>query len=156
MELYLDGVLDTFKAFSGTLQSSTKPLTIGRMDNIETLYALRGSVDEVKIWDKEIPIKQIEQLKDQWATEAGIEEEAISARIYPNPTNDMINVDFRNSSPVDRIALFSPDGRELQDYKTSTNGSEITIEFAGALAGIYFLKIFLLNEQVITSKVVIR
>ena len=156
MELYLDGVLDTFKAFSGTLQASSKPLTIGRMDNVETLYALRGSVDEVRIWNKEIPVKQVELLKNQWGTAEGIDEKAFSARIYPNPANELVYVDFNNANPVVRISLFSPDGRELKDYKAQINRSKITIELAGALTGIYFLKLILSNEQVITGKVVIR
>jgi hypothetical protein len=68
MELYIDGVLDSFKAFSGAIQASTKPLAIGRMDNLETQYALLGSVDEVKLWNVEISPVQIEQLKSRWPT----------------------------------------------------------------------------------------
>ncbi|MFH1121264.1 MAG: LamG-like jellyroll fold domain-containing protein, partial [Bacteroidota bacterium] len=67
MELYVDGILDTFKAFSGAILPSTKPFTIGRMDDVETQYALRGSVDEVKLWNQEVPVTQVEQLKNQWA-----------------------------------------------------------------------------------------
>ena len=87
LELYVDVVLDAFKPFSGTFQSSTRPLTIGRMDNTETLYSLRGSVDEFRLWDKEISIPQIEKLKTQWATPFGFEENDPVARIYPNPSN---------------------------------------------------------------------
>jgi hypothetical protein len=95
MEMYVDGILDTFKEFSGAIQPSTKPITIGRMDNTETLYSLRGSVDEFKLWDKEISIPQIEKLKTLWATPIGIEENDLIARIWPNPAEDLIFVEFK-------------------------------------------------------------
>jgi len=89
MELYLDGVLDTFKAFSGALQISTKPFTIGRMDDLVTLYALRGSVDEVKVWDKEIPMTQIALLKNQWLIPPKKSDSTLIVNIYPTLQNKL-------------------------------------------------------------------
>jgi hypothetical protein len=117
LELYVDGVLDTFKAFTGTIQPSTKPLTIGRMDNVETLYALKGSVDEVKVWDKEIPVKQVENLKNQWATPAGISENESFTRIYPNPAEDVIYIEFAGKSGAQKVSLLSSEGREILAYQ---------------------------------------
>ena len=105
MELYVDGALDTFKALTGDIQPSTKPLTIGRMDNVETQYALRGSIDEVKVWDKEIPVPQIEKLKNLWLTSAGIEEDNYTAEIYPNPADDFIMVQMKVAAEVQSLSL---------------------------------------------------
>jgi len=156
MELYVDGVLDTFKAFSGTIQTSTKPLTIGRMDNVETLYALRGSVDEVKLWDKEIPVRQIGQLKNQWATSAGIVENDPVAFIYPNPADAVVYIDFPDAMNVEHISIIAPDGREMKHFTSDKQNSRIRIEISQTLSGLYLLKLILKNDQVITRKFFIR
>jgi hypothetical protein len=155
LELYLDGTLDTFKAFSGTVQPSTKPFTIGRMDNVETLYALRGSVDEVKLWDKEIPIAQIEELKNQWATPAGIDEDNFVARIYPNPAEDVIYIEFINPLQAEYISLFTEEGKELKNYNVKMQATRIAIEIPGALAGLHLLRIILKDGQIMTRKIMI-
>ena len=156
MELYVDGVLDAFRAYAGALQSSTKPLTIGRMDDVETLYSLRGSVDEVKLWDKEIPVRQVAHLKNQWATALGFAEEEMVARIYPNPANDVIYIDFSSPVHAEHVSMFAADGSEMKDYQVKTHGSGIMIELPQALAGLCLLQIILKDGRVITRKIVVR
>lgn len=156
MELYLDGVLDTFKAFSGTIQPSTKPLTIGRMDEVETLYSLRGSVDEVKLWDTEIPMRQVEQLKNQWATPAGIEEDQFIARIYPNPAQDVINIEFKGSFQPEQVFLFTGEGKEVKAYPVKMQGSRIAIEIPEVPSGMHMLRIILKDGRIVNRKIIIR
>ena len=156
MELYLDGVLNSFKAFSGTIQPSTKPLTIGRMDNVETLYSLRGSVDEIKLWDKEIPIRQIEKLKDQWNTSFGIEVNNVVARIYPNPSQNLIYVEFTGSTEVEHISLFDVDGKEMKDFKVKIENSRIAVGLPQVSSGLHLLRIEMKDGKVVTRKILIR
>lgn len=155
MELYIDGVLDTFKAFSGTIQPSTNQITIGRMDNVETLYSLRGSVDEVKLWDTEIAVPQIEKLKTLWATPIGIEEMEMIAGIWPNPAEDMIFVELKGNIDIVGISLFSSDGRELQDCTVQKQHSGISIKIPGSAEGLYLLRITMNDGHVATRKVII-
>ena len=154
MELYVDGALDTFKAFSGTIQPSTKPLTIGRMDDVETLYALRGSVDEVKLWDKEIPVSQIEQLKNQWATPAGIDENEAAIRFYPNPAKNQFYIQLTGNIRAQQVSLIALDGRKIADYPVVYQDSPIVIDVPQLLSGIYFCKILLENGKMIIQKIV--
>ena len=156
MELYVDGVLDTFKAFSGTLQPSTKPLTIGRMDNVETQYALRGSVDEVRLWDKEIPISQVEQLKNQWATPTGIADGELVSLIYPIPAEEVIYIEFPGAIQAEKVTIYNPDGKEMKDYQVKMQSSRIMIEIPHASAGLHLLRIILKDGRVIIRKIVIR
>lgn len=155
MELYVDGVLDTFKAFAGNILPSTKPLTIGRMDNVETQYALLGSVDEVKLWDKEIPITQVEQLKNQWATSAEIIDSEIIMRIYPNPAREVIYVEFTDNVQAEHISLFSIDGREVSYYLVNMKSNGIIIEVSQASAGLYLLRIILKDGRAVSKKIII-
>jgi hypothetical protein len=156
MELYVDGVLDTYKAFSGAILPSTKPFTIGRMDNAETQYALRGSVDEVKLWDKEIPVTRVEQLKNQWATPADNIDAELIARIYPNPAEEVIYIQFTDTIRAEHISLCASDGREESDYPVNMQGSMIIIKIPQNFIGLHLLKMILKDGRVVTRKIVIR
>jgi hypothetical protein len=156
MELYVDGFPDTFKDFSGAIQPSTKPITIGRMDNTETLYSLRGSVDEFKLWDKEISIPQIEKLKTQWATPIGIEENDLIARIWPNPAPDVIMVEFKGYIKVESISLISPEGKELKKSQIGKSIDRVQISVSEFPAGIYFLRIILNDGRMVSRKVIVN
>jgi len=156
MELYVDGVLDTFKAFSGAIQPSTKPITIGRMDNVETQYALLGSVDEVKLWNTEIPPAQIEQLKNQWPTIAGVLESDPISRIYPNPAERVIHVELEGSIQPERISLFTADGMEVTRLQVKIQSSGMRIEIPQSLSGLHLLKIVMKDGRVFIRKIIIR
>ncbi|MGD0581310.1 MAG: LamG-like jellyroll fold domain-containing protein [Bacteroidales bacterium] len=158
MELYVNGMLDTFKPFSGAILSSTKPLTIGREDDAETLYNLLGSVDEVKLWDKEIPIPQIEKLKDQWYTSSGINDIGINDDylIYPNPAEEVVYIKFTDTTPIKHISLLTFDGREVSGYNVIVQSSRIMIEIPQPEPGLYLLRMILKDGRMITRKIIIR
>ncbi|MDO9254710.1 MAG: LamG-like jellyroll fold domain-containing protein [Bacteroidales bacterium] len=155
LELYVDGVLDSFKAFSGSIQASTKPITIGRMDNVETLYSLLGSVDEVKIWDKEISIPQVEKLKDQWNTSFGIEEDFRIARVYPNPAKDVIYIELAGSVESEDISLIDMEGKKGKDYSVKLLASRIELEVSKASSGLHMIRIVLKDGKIVTKKIMI-
>lgn len=156
MELYVDGMLDSFMAFSGEIQQSIKPITIGRMDNVETLYALRGSVDEVKLWDREISIPQIEGLKSQWYTPYGIEKNDAVVRIYPNPSNGEFMIEFNDVKQIDHIALIASDGRRISTRHMEYQSKSVKIGQDGLLAGLYLLMITSKSGQVTGRKIMVK
>jgi hypothetical protein len=156
MELYVDGLLDTFKTFSGTIQTSTKPLTIGRMDNVETLYALVGSVDEVKLWDKEIPVKQIANLKNQWNTSAGIHENEVFTSIYPNPAEKLIYIEFKDGIYARQVSIYNSDGKKISDYQIKSRDSRLEIQIPQPSAGMYLLRIVLNDGTVVSRKIIAK
>ncbi len=155
MELYIDGALDAFKAFTGAIQPSTKPITLGRMDNIETQYGLLGSIDEVKIWDREIPPSQIAQLKYEWLTPTGIIERDIITRIYPNPAHDFVNVEISAGSPIEKATLFSVNGIAIKNYSFLANEGSINIKIDKQSPGIYLLRVMLKDGQMLNKKIVL-
>jgi hypothetical protein len=159
MELYLDGELDAIKPFSGSLLTSTHPLTIGRQDEVETNYAHRGSIDEVKVWDREIPVSQIEKLKDQWWFPVGIDPgytDEAAVRIYPNPAQGMVNIEFSGTSQPEQLSLFGADGRKVVDYKVKAAESSIQLELPEPSEGIYLLRVRMTDGKVITRKIVVK
>ncbi|MDD4645892.1 MAG: T9SS type A sorting domain-containing protein, partial [Bacteroidales bacterium] len=155
MELYIDGILDTYKAFSGAIQTSTKPITIGRMDNNETLYSLRGSVDEVKLWDREIPLKQIEQLKNQWYTAVQDTTGDPVSRLYPNPVHEVLIIGFTNAIEIESITLFDSEGRKVFENLPSVRLSEFRIDIPKTFSGVYVLRIFFKDGRIAKRKIVV-
>jgi hypothetical protein len=126
------------------------------MDDAETQYALRGSVDEVKVWDKEIPVTQVEQLKNQWATPTDISDFDLIARIYPNPAEEFIYIEFTDTIRAERITLFASDGREDSDYQVNMQDSMIIIKIPQNYIGLHLLRMNLKDGRVVTRKIVIR
>jgi hypothetical protein len=155
LELYINGALDSFKAFSGAVQPSTKALTIGRMDEVETQYALRGSVDEVKVWDKEIAITQIEKLKDQWATPFGIGENNIDLNIYPNPAKNLIHIASSSSISIESVLLFTAEGKKLAGKKPAPGDTMIDLTIPRPRSGIHLLMIVLEDGRFVSKKVLL-
>ncbi|MGE5428016.1 MAG: LamG-like jellyroll fold domain-containing protein [Methylococcaceae bacterium] len=153
VELYVDGKLSAFKPFKGKLLASTHPLTIGRQDEVEVQYSMMGSIDEVKLWDKEIPVTQIEKLKDQWFIPVGIDELETSLRVYPNPAKDILILEFPGSERAERVTLFTSDGRMISDYLVNTSETTIKFKMPPSAERIYILQVLMKDGKVVTRKI---
>jgi hypothetical protein len=152
MELYVNGELDTFKAFSGSILPSTKPITFGRMDDVETQYALRGSVDEVKIWNQEIPPSQIEKLMHLWTTASGISYLKPDFQIFPNPTKDNIYIESAVGADIEKISVFTVEGIEINKNIVLRSNSLLQLSFPNTLPGLYLIKITMPNGTEVYRK----
>ena len=71
-----------------------------------------------------------------------------SIKVYPNPTNDILNIVLNNSTEHFTISVYSSLGQEL--YKTTSNSS---IDISNFTNGIYFLKVKQ-NDRTWTTKIV--
>jgi 2-keto-4-pentenoate hydratase len=112
-------------------------------------------VDEVKLWNKEIPVTQIARLKDQWLTSTGIDNIYLIERLYPNPAKDIIHIEFPGTIQIKNISLFNMEGREVSGYKVNIQSSGIEIEISQTKPGLYLLRMILKDGQVITRKIII-
>lgn len=95
MELYVDGELDTFIANTGLILTTTKAITFGRKDATEPAYYLRGSLDEVRIYDKALAPDEISTLKSLWYEVTAREDDTAGSNIsvYPNPSHGIVTID---------------------------------------------------------------
>jgi hypothetical protein len=127
------------------------------MDNLETQYALRGSVDEVKLWDKEIPLKQIEKLKNEWADPAIVDTLSDPvARIWPNPASNVFYVEFIGAVDLENLVMYSSDGKVALSYPPFNQSTKIRINIPQSFSGVYLLRILLKDGRSSTRKMVIR
>lgn len=75
---------------------------------------------------------------------AGIETAAITAKVYPNPAADVLNISV--AEPMASIELVGVDGRIV--LNTSASGLETTVDVSGLRPGVYYYTITTENGNV--------
>ena len=121
MELYSDGTLDTFSAASGVMSTTTKAITFGRKDVAEAAYYLKGTLDEVRIYDKGLAPDEIETLKSLWNEVTAIPDETDREfSLYPNPSHGVVIIEHVQG--VKRIDLLTITGAKI-DASCSYDGA---------------------------------
>ena len=157
MELYLNGKLDAFKYWSGSLSSSNVDLTIGQSVPGDNNYNFHGRLDEIRIYDYALPLNEIEQFYD---LPTSIDDNNISAipneimlyQNYPNPFNPTTIISFTISNVVDALNAFTTTlkvydvlGNQvatLINNKHMTPGKyEINFDASALASGIYFYQL---------------
>jgi hypothetical protein len=141
MEIYINGVLDTFMANSGLMTTTTKDLTFGRKDISITNYHLRGTLDEVRIYDKALAPDEIETLQSIWNAVTSVPgNKDRQPVLYPNPSHGLLRMNINR--PVTNIELTDLTGRKINfSYNYVDAGDSIQIEFNSTTQGIIIVKI---------------
>jgi hypothetical protein len=66
--------------------------------------------------------------------------------IYPNPTNNMINVNLDNITTAVNFTLMSIDGKVIYQAN-NVNDTKTAIDISNNAKGVYFLKVEANNQQ---------
>jgi hypothetical protein len=74
------------------------------------------------------------------------EAEAVELNIYPNPTNDYINIDC--AEDINQVVIYSINGSEVIRTKSTY------IDLSSLNPSMYFVNVMLQNGEVIRSKVI--
>lgn len=73
----------------------------------------------------------------------GIRENAIQKNLlnaYPNPTTGTIIINTNKENPVERLMLYSIEGKKVFDKVESSNNNSISIDIQNLSQGVYFLE----------------
>ncbi|MEO5601319.1 MAG: LamG-like jellyroll fold domain-containing protein [Cyclobacteriaceae bacterium] len=154
MELYVDRLLDTFSSNNGPMLLTTKALTFGRKDTGTTNYSLKGSVDEVRIYDKSLSPEEIKSLISLWYNSVtGVNDEVDDGlAVYPNPSKGTIHVSIDET--IIKIEVWDLKGIKVFDTLPDQSRSLIQFE-VNSPPGIYCLKIET-SSKVVFRKIVIE
>ncbi len=86
-KIYLDGLLENSKATSGSIHTSSKPLTIGH-HRVKSQRYFKGLIDDVMIFNRAISEEEVQQLYQGSYTPVGLD---IKPGSCPNPVNVQSN-----------------------------------------------------------------
>ncbi|MFM2193318.1 MAG: hypothetical protein RLZZ118_2275 [Bacteroidota bacterium] len=93
---------------------------------------VEAAVDDFEIFDMAYP--------------AGITEMSIDADVYPNPAENIVNVDLGNMVSLVNISLIDATGKEVYHH-TANQTNHVTIPTSQIANGIYFLKLQAGNQK---------
>ncbi|CAN5463130.1 hypothetical protein BH10BAC4_BH10BAC4_06960 [soil metagenome] len=155
MELYADGSLNAYLANSGLISITGKPLTLGRKDLDIANYYLRGTLDEVRIYDKALAPDEIATLKTIFsaAVITGVKADATTDYIlYPNPAKGVVFLSTI-ADQVRRVELMDITGRMITSSYSVENHKTIRIDFDKGITGVIIMKIGT-PEEVVYRKMI--
>jgi len=118
-ELYINGELDNFSSLTGSILTTNIDLTIGQVLPDNNQYNFKGIIDDVRIYDYALSLREIAELYD---LESRIEK-SLSQRLpetnflhqnYPNPFNSrtLIRYQIRETGYVE-IRIFDMLGKRV-------------------------------------------
>jgi hypothetical protein len=134
--------------------TTSKDLTISRKDISVTDYNYRGTIDEVRIYNSELPLNYIKTLPSQWDLSTGLD--FISAnnelKVFPNPIEEYFYVMMGDKNMQVTIQLFSLQNQLIFIQKDVVPQQKLSI--SGIASGIYLLKATTKEGKQFTKKII--
>ncbi|MDD4968980.1 MAG: T9SS type A sorting domain-containing protein [Paludibacter sp.] len=150
MELYRNGVLSAFKPQTGLIQTTQKSLTIARKDEGTSLYNFTGSVDEVRIYQEELPQAIIKLLPYSFTLKAIKQDTAItSLKVFPNPFSNEFQVTLPTGENIARKEIYDLLGKTLYSFSDTSPTVQLNIP-----NGFYILRITASSGKYYISKII--
>lgn len=151
LEIYLNGNLETFVPFQGNLNTSEKPLLLGRMLENTTEYAFIGKIDEFRLYHGLLQPNHIKMLPKTWYTTPNISD---SLKIYPNPCSKNSILHLWAPSPIKEAEMITFTGIRLPLIFKFISPNDIEFSAPGR-SGVYLVKIIYENGNNATSKIIV-
>ena len=137
VELWIDGSLDAFTKWNGKLLTTDQDMMIGQMLPGNTSYNFDGVLDDIRIYDFALSVKDIQNLY-QFNTEVHSNKEIPVANYYlsenyPNPFNSqtIISYQVKNEGKVS-IVIYDILGRKLKTLVSENkNAGNYTVRWDG-------------------------
>ncbi|WP_204346558.1 spondin domain-containing protein [Psychroserpens algicola] len=76
--------------------------------------------------------------------------------LYPNPSNGMLNITTSASNPLIEVQVYNVLGKQIERFVNKDATRQLQLDLTQAKAGIYIVKIKLLNATSMTKKIVIN
>ena len=70
-----------------------------------------------------------------------------SIKVYPNPSNGIINIDFENTDGIKRISIYNTLGQMIESTAVNTSLKHYSINLNGKPKGLYFIGIETENDM---------
>ena len=91
------------------------------------------------------PIDALQEAYDEWKTSTNLQTidfESVNIKLYPNPTNEIINLSIPEKIKIidSEIKIFDEGGKEIINKKIQSNSMQINLRRVNP--GVYFAKIY--------------
>ncbi|MEP4533040.1 MAG: LamG-like jellyroll fold domain-containing protein [Cyclobacteriaceae bacterium] len=139
MQLFLDGELDAFVDHSGQINISDVGISVGKRLAGDPQYDLKGTLDEVRIFDQSIDPESVPDLMSQWSVETITGTKLMPVSVYPNPFHDFLQIKAINNST--EILITDISGRMIK----KVNSEAESLYLGNLTPGVYFIRV---KEQV--------
>jgi hypothetical protein len=99
-ELYLNGNLDSFSTWSGSILATTVPMTFGQMLPSDNNYNFRGVLDDIRIYNYALSLAEIESLAGLTTAVKNSKNASVPLsnslmQNYPNPFNPSTTIKWQ-------------------------------------------------------------
>lgn len=139
IDLYIDGVLSQSIAKSFNTTYTSDSVYIGKSGN-SSAFALPfvGSIDDIRIYNLKLTNTEITQLFNETnpittsVNETQMENNSI--KIYPNPTNSILNVEVKEQTQISIVNILG----EIVKIEPISGSSKLDI--SNLNAGVYFIR----------------
>jgi len=140
MEFYADGVLDTFLAHQGAIAITGKALTFGRKDPGTSNYFLRGSLDEVRLYNAGLAPDEINTLRTVWNAVTALDSSDESITLFPNPFQTNFHLNGIPREAIQDLKLYTINGQSVAFTMNFSDG-RIQVTPEGPIDGLLIVKI---------------
>ena len=142
MELYVNGILNNYAIANGLMSTTAKELTFARKDLGITNFSFRGTLDEIRIYDKALSPREIATLKTVWNTVTETSEEPLKElTIFPNPAEGSVQVEGL-MAPVRSVTVFDVTGRIISSsWSNAIDDKKLIIEYSAFGYSLLLVKI---------------
>jgi len=165
MELYIDGKLDAFKYWDGSINPSPVDLTIGQVLPNNNQYNFNGKIDDIRLYDYPISLNEIEELFEMATNiEESRNELPKSTTLhqnYPNPFNPSTNISFSlKQTGIVSLTVFNMLGQEvdniLQQQKMSAGSYSFQYDASALSSGVYIYRLKTMNFDQTQKMILIK
>lgn len=138
MQLYLDGELDAFSLQTGQINQSDVGISLGKRLPGDNQYNLRGTIDEVRLYNQSFDPDQVATLMNQWSPKVITGFSFKENMIYPNPASSFVNIPVVSGSDIE---IYNLGGLKIKSIPTHQAGHQtITLELTDFVEGIYLVR----------------
>lgn len=164
LELYINGKLDAFKYWEGSINSSPVDLTIGQVLPNNNQYNFNGKIDDVRLYDYPLSLEEISGFfefgTDIEDSKSEIPENTVLHQNYPNPFNPSTTITFTlKETGMVSLKVYNMLGQEVDNIinKHMSSGSYTVRYDASSLSsGMYIYQLKTVNSTYTQKMILVK
>jgi len=152
--LYINGVLDKTYTNSTATPSYLCKMVIGQTDSTVSTETFFGKLDDFGMWNRALTTNEITQVF-QSTTSIKNSVSSNQMKIYPNPSNDILNFELGKLNQRTEIKITNVIGEEVRKEFAEVNQEKAQMDISSLTNGIYFVTLTN-GKEIFIEKIVVN